>query len=160
MSNRNNQRGFYNQQNIMINGNMMNANSLPGSGKTMRNEKIINSFQLRDSKFGNNMQNKKGQKQFNNNNNNVNNTIDNNNNNENKQSSKTTFYRQQNKNSNDFVTTELNFDNPNSNNLRMTFITPLSRSICYKQIDKYNLGEFFMSELSKNYSSKKISQKF
>ena len=42
----------------------------------------------------------------------------------------------------------------------MTFITPLSRSICYKQLDKYNLGEFFMSELSKNYSSKKFSQKF
>jgi hypothetical protein len=59
----------------------------------MRNEKIINSFQLRDSKFGNNMQNKKGQKQFNNNNNNVNNNnnmnllqqdLKNNNNNDNR----------------------------------------------------------------------------
>jgi hypothetical protein len=73
MNNRNNQRGFYNQQNYLINGNLMNANSLPGSGKTMRNEKIINSFQQKDSKFGNNMQNKKGQKLFNNNNINNNN---------------------------------------------------------------------------------------
>ena len=73
MNNRNNQRGFYNQQNYLINGNLMNANSLPGSSKTMRNEKIINSFQQKDSKFGNNMQNKKGQKLFNNNNINNNN---------------------------------------------------------------------------------------
>jgi hypothetical protein len=74
MNNRNNQRGFYNQQNFLINGNIMN-NNLPNSSKTMRNEKIMNSFQQKDSKYGNILQNKKNQKQFNNNNNNMNNNM-------------------------------------------------------------------------------------
>ena len=74
MNNRNNQRGFYNQQNFLINGNIMN-NNLPSSSKTMRNEKIMNSFQQKDSKYGNILQNKKNQKQFNNNNNNMNNNM-------------------------------------------------------------------------------------
>jgi hypothetical protein len=64
LNNRNNQRGFYNQQNYM-NGNMVH-NNLPNSSKMMRNEKIINSFQQKENKLGNNM--KKNQKQYNNSN--------------------------------------------------------------------------------------------
>ena len=141
-----------------------NSNSISINNSTIKTESVIPNKNVKEvyvitkrcSKDNKNNANNNNDK---NNNINVNNSNDNNNN-ENKQSSKTTFYRQQNKNSNDIITTELNFDNANSNNLRMTFITPLSRSICYKQLDKYNLGEFFMSELSKNYSSKKFSQKF
>ena len=97
------------------------------------------------------------------NNSNVNNNS--NNNSEPKKSNINTFYKQQNKKSNDVITTELNFEkekekehlHPNLNNLRMTFITPLSRSMCSKQFVRSFGVDYFQNEICKNNSSKKFS---
>ena len=97
-----------------------NSNSISINNSTIKTESIIPNKNVKEvyvitkrcSKDNKNNANNNDK----NNNINVNNSNDNNNNNnENKQSSKTTFYRQQNKNSNDIITTELNFDNANSN---------------------------------------------
>ena len=93
------------------------------------------------------------------NNSNINNIKNNNNSESKKNINVNTFYNKPNKNTKDIITTELNFDNGTTNNLRMTFITPLSKSICYKQ-DRNKVVELFPNELSKNNSSKKISKKF
>ena len=45
LNNRNTQRGFYNQQNNLFNGNLLN-NNISNSGKMMRNEKIIEQNRL------------------------------------------------------------------------------------------------------------------
>ena len=63
------------------------------------------------------------------------------------------------------ITTELNFEkekekehlHPNLNNLRMTFITPLSRSMCSKQFVRSFGVDYFQNEICKNNSSKKFS---
>lgn len=57
LNNRNTQRGFYNQQNNLFNGNLLN-NNISNSGKMMRNEKISNAFK-KDPKYGINSSNKK-----------------------------------------------------------------------------------------------------
>ena len=64
LNNRNTQRGFYNQQNNLFNGNLLN-NNISNSGKMMRNEKISNAFK-KDPKYGINSSNKKNQKQYSN----------------------------------------------------------------------------------------------
>ena len=46
---------------------------------------------------------------------------------------------------------------PNLNNLRMTFITPLSRSMCSKQFVRSFGVDYFQNEICKNNSSKKFS---
>ena len=55
LNNRNTQRGFYNQQNNLFNGNLLN-NNISNSGKMMRNEKISNAFK-KDPKYGINSSN-------------------------------------------------------------------------------------------------------
>ena len=107
-------------------------------------------------------------KRFNNHSNknyNINNNSISNNNSDSKKMNGQTFYKQKNINGNDIIaTTELNPEKEkenNSMNLRMTFITPLSRSMVSKHFEKNNnIPDILMNELSKNNSSKKFSQKF
>ena len=61
----NNQRSFYNPLNYLLNGNIIN--NFPNSSEIMRNEKYLNLFQQKDSKFSNSFSLKKKIKQFNNN---------------------------------------------------------------------------------------------
>ena len=106
-------------------------------------------------------------KRFNNRNNNynTNNNSISNNNSDSKKINGQTFYKQKNINGNDIITTtELNPEKEkenNSVNLRMTFITPLSRSMVSKHFERNNnIPDILMNELSKNNSSKKFSPKF
>ena len=66
-----------------------------------------------------------------------------------------TYVNSKNNKSSKIITTELNFDNSINNNLRMTFITPLSRSMNSKKFEKYN----GTSDLVLNNSSKKLNHK-
>ena len=151
------------------NGNIIGAftnnNSISINNSSIKTESVIPNKNVKDiyliTKRYNNKSNEN--KNINNNKNGVNN-INNSNGNSNseiKKNNLNTFYKQENKNNKEKITTtELNFDNANSNNLRMTFITPLSRSICYKQLERNNIGDLFMNELSKNNSNKKFNRKF
>ena len=108
----------------------------------------------------NNSNNADNNNTINANNNSVSKNNNNNNyNSESKSIKKNTIHEQIKNKSKAIIPTELTFENPESNNLRMTFITPISRSICFNQLEKSNLGDFIMNELCKNNSSKKFSQK-
>ena len=117
-------------------------------------------------------------KRFYGNNNHINNSISNIHS-ENRKNNGNTFYKQKNKKSNDIVSTELNSekerekekekdkekekekDKENSNfaNLRMTFISPLSRSMVARKFERNRGGiELFLNELSKNNSSNKLNK--
>ena len=85
---------------------------------------------------------------------------------ENRKNSINTFYKQKNMNGNDIISTDLNCEkdkdkeNNNSENLRMTFVSPLSRSMVAKKFERNNGLEFFLNELSKNNSSNKLNNKY
>ena len=121
------------------------------------NKKVINNNNKNDNNNNINNNNKNDNKNENNNNNNP---TGRNNNSENKTIKKNTFHEQIKNKGKGIIPTELNFENPNSNNLRMTFITPLSRSICFNPLEKNSGNDIIMNELCKNNSSKKFNPKF
>ena len=136
-----------NNPNNNINNNI--NNNANNSDNNNINDNTINNSNNADN---NNTINANNNSVSKNNNNNYNNS-------ESKSIKKNTFHEQLKNKGKAIIPTELTFENPESNNLRMTFITPISRSICFNQLEKSNLGDFIMNELCKNNSSKKFSQK-
>ena len=113
---------------------------------------------------------------YGNNNNKINNSISNIHS-ENRKNNGNTFYKQKNMNANEIIPTELNGEKEKdkekekekdkekekeintSANLRMTFITPLSRSMVARKFERNRGGiEIYLNELSKNNSSNKINK--
>ena len=138
----------------MINNFNDKINSNSNNNSTIKTESVIPNKNVKEIYFI--------AKRFYGNNNNINNSISIIHS-ESRKNNGNTFYKQKNMKVNEIIPTE-NYEkekekeNNNSPNLRMTFVSPLSRSIRVKKFERNNGIELFVNELSKNNSSNKLNK--